>query len=117
MSPSSTMMTSPGTTSVAGTLSRFPSRTTRACAAVMRWRAATAASARDSWTYPIVALSSTTARIAMASYGSGVSRSKAHMPAEIVAATSRRMTSASPNCARNLRHRGIGLWVASSFRP
>ena len=48
-SPSASTSTSPGTTSVAGTRRTSPSRTTPACAAAIRARAATACSARASW--------------------------------------------------------------------
>ena len=57
---------------------RSPSRMTVASAADIARSAATAASARASWTNPITALSSTTAKIAIASYGSAASRSYNH---------------------------------------
>ena len=50
VSPSSTRMMSPGTSSAAGMLCRAPSRMTLACAADIWRSAATACSARDSWT-------------------------------------------------------------------
>ena len=50
VSPSSTTITSPGTSSAAGMLRRSPSRTTLASAADIARKAATALSARDSWT-------------------------------------------------------------------
>ena len=49
-SPSARTSTSPGTTSSAGMRSRSPSRTTAAVAAAIRCKAATACSARASWT-------------------------------------------------------------------
>ena len=70
VSPSSMSTTSPGTSSARGRARRSPSRTTVASSADIARSAATAASARDSCTKPIVALSSTTAKMAIASYGS-----------------------------------------------
>jgi hypothetical protein len=67
VSPSSMMMTSPGTISAAGTCRRWPSRTTWACAADIFRSAATAEAARPSWTNPRTAFSITTAKMASAS--------------------------------------------------
>ena len=73
VSPSSMRMMSPGTTCEAGTLRRVPPRITVASAADIARSAATAASARDAWMWPIVAFNSTTARMAIASYGRAAS--------------------------------------------
>ena len=65
----------------------------------------------------MTALSSTTAKIANASYGSAASRSSSHSAAESAAAMRRRTTSTSPNWARNFFHPGIGSSTANSLRP
>ena len=65
LSPSSSTMTSPGTRSVAATMVTSPSRMTLAFDGTSFCSASVAFSARYSWKKPMVALSSTTARIAM----------------------------------------------------
>src|SRR5829696_8332461 len=55
--------------------------------------------------------------MAIASYGSGVSRSTSHSATEIAVAASSRRTSTLRNCATNRRHRGTGGLLASSLGP
>ena len=63
VSPSSSRRTSPGTSSAVGTVRRSPSRRTRASGADMARSAATACSARLSWTKPRTPFRTTIARM------------------------------------------------------
>ena len=117
VSPSSSSRTSPTTSSRAGMRRRSPSRTTVASAADIERRAATACSARDSCTKPSVALRSTIAMMAIASYGRAASRSAIQSESEIAVAARSSRTSTLRNCARKRRHAGIGGSAASSFGP
>ncbi len=85
MLPASSSATSPGTTSVTGTMRTSPPRITCALAAVILRSAAIARSARNSWTKPMMALSSTITTIAMVSLRSPM------MPEMIAAAISTRI--------------------------
>ena len=117
VSPSSTRMMSPGTTSAAGML--LP----RAVADDVAWAA-------DIWRSAATAVLG--ARLLDVAHdgveqhdgedgqrlvGQAESRSYSHSPAEIAVATSSRMTSTSWNCARNFRQAGTGFSAVSSFRP
>jgi hypothetical protein len=89
-SPSASTSTSPGTTSVAGMRCSRPSRRTAAVGAAMRCRAATACSARASWTYPSTALSRRMARITTASNGTPAAPSAAQAASDTTTAASSR---------------------------
>ncbi len=89
-SPSSSSTRSPGTRSAAGIRCARPSRTTPAVAAAMRWSAATACSARASWTKPSRLLRTTITAITIASYGTPSAPSANQATTEIAAAASRR---------------------------
>ena len=117
VSPSSMRTMSPGTTCEAGTLRRVPPRITVASAADIARSAATAAAARDAWMWPIIAFNSTTARMAIASYGRAASRSTTQRAAETPVAMRSRMTRTSWNCDRSLRQAGTASSAASSFGP
>jgi len=116
-SPSSMSKMSPGTTWLARTFWRWPSRSTVAVAAVIRRSAATACSARASWMKPRTAFASTMTRIVSVSKGSSESRSSNQTPLEITAATSNNATSGFWNWATKRRQAGGGGSAASAFGP
>jgi len=88
-----------------------PSRRTVAVVTSIFFRASREASAFDSWTKPIVALSSTTRAMT-----TGVSHSRVTTKL-ITAAISRMMISRSWNCRRNALQRGSFVASASWFGP
>ena len=88
-----------------------PSRRTVAVVTSIFFKASSEASAFDSWTKPIVALSNTTSAMT-----TGVSHSRVTTKL-ITAAISRMMISRSWNCRRNALHRGSFLASASRFGP
>ena len=88
-----------------------PSRRTVAVVTSIFFRASSEASALDSWTNPMVALSSTTSAIT-----TGVSHSRVTTRLT-TAAISRMMISRSWNCRRNARHRGSRRASANRFGP
>ena len=85
-SPSASSTTSPGTSSVAGMRCGRPSRRTPAVGAAMACSAETASSARASWTYPRMALSTMIARITIASKGTPSAPSNTHAATATTAA-------------------------------
>ena len=110
-SPAARTTTSPGTSSSASNRTSRPSRRTVAVVTVICRRASSAASARDSCTNPIVALSNTTTTIA-----TGVSHSRD--TTRLTAAAINRMTiSRSWNCRMKDRHAGSRRAAASRFGP
>ena len=110
-SPASTMTTSPGTSSAASTRTVRPSRRTVAVVTSICFSASSEFSARDSWTKPVVALSSTTRTIT-----TGVSHSR--VTARLTAAaTSRIKINRFWNWRRKTRHRGSRGVSASRFGP
>lgn len=94
-SPSPSTSTSPGTTSCAGIRTSSPSRTTVAVGAAMRWRAATASSARRSWRKPSTPLATTITAVTMASKGTPSALSATHATTDTTVAATRRYTSGS----------------------
>jgi hypothetical protein len=88
-----------------------PSRRTVVVVVLIRRSVSSADSALDSWTKPMIALSSTTTRIAI-----GVSSSRA-TTALTTAATIRIRIIGLWNCRRNARHRGSRGASASWLGP
>ena len=117
VSPSSRSRTSPGTSSAVGVIRCSPSRRTRAFGADIATSAASACSARLSWMKPSAAFSSTIARMVIASYGIGLSRSIHQATRETTVASSRSRVRTSRNCARKRRQAGSGAAAGSSFLP
>ena len=110
-SPACSSTTSPDTSSAASTFAARPSRRTVAVVTSIFFNASSDASARDSWTNPMIALSSTTSAMT-----TGVSHSRVTTRLTTAAST-RMMISRSWNWRRNAFHRGSRRASASRFGP
>ena len=109
-SPSERTMTSPGTSSSAGTFASCPSRTTRANCGKSILSASAAFSARNSCQNEKIALITMTAQIAQPSCGI--------LPTKAIAPPAqRRRAMRWVKFARNLRHKGFPLIVWIAFGP
>ena len=95
ISPASNKTISPGTKSWGLTVMTLPSRRTRASGEAISLRASMASSALDSWTTPIMALSTTTRRMMTASCHSWLATK------ETAAAITRMIIMKSLNCSIN----------------
>ena len=114
-------MTSPGTSSLAGTTLSSPSRSTRAVGAVMFFSASSAFAAFFSCTTPTVALSAMTTRMTIHSAspsGSGefVGLTR-YITSENAAAMMRMMTITSVSCSQIMRQTLFGFFCRRSFLP
>ena len=114
-SPASSTSTSPATSSSLGTVTSFPPRRTRLCAALSSFRAAMACSALLSWYTPSTALMMTTMRMMMTS--AKLSCAYALVMAEISAAASSTRIIGSASCwKKRFTSDGFGGSV-STLRP
>ena len=109
-SPSESTMTSPGTSSSAGTFASLPSRKTRANCGRSFFSASAAFSARNSCQNEKIALITTTAQIAQPSCGI--------LPTKAIAPPAqRRRAMRCVKLARSLRQSGLPLIVWIAFGP